>query len=67
VGKEEHTARASLLRLKPDGGCLSNACVRATVCSVYACVKERETGGGIKPWGSLSRCQGGAGEEEREC
>lgn len=58
-----HTARALLLRLKPDGGCLSNACVRRWVCVVCICLcggkrdkRGREVGEGIKPvsWGLLS-------------
>lgn len=33
MGKKARTERALLLRLKPDGGCLSNACVMVCVVS----------------------------------
>lgn len=60
--KEEHAARALLLRLKPDGGCLSNACV----CEyMFVWTKKSKKEGGLNQYlGVFFRCQGGAREEE---
>lgn len=62
MGKEAHTGRALLLRLKPDGGCLRNACVMVCVVSNGEKGLNLHLGGG-----SIFLCQGGAGEEELEC
>lgn len=76
--KEEHTARALLLRLKPDGGCLSNSCVCLYVCvCMWVCVectvegkkrKERKTKWGLNQYLGVSfQCQRGAREEVHLC